>query len=149
VAVFVVGPTGVESLEWLEQPLYVAGREYQSGVGDRHHGLSAVGDRGGDLNVSAGQVVADGVVDQVGDETLDEPAVSIEPSGADRGLDMQSEGVGVEVWSRQDIVAHAGEVDRFATVESAFAAGEREQGFDEASLFSVGRHLRLSGLGRC
>ena len=144
VAVFVVGAAGVEALERLEEPVDLAGRDDRAGVGHREHGF-AVGGVGGDLHVPAGDVVADGVVDEVGDEAFDESGVAVERGGADGGLDVQSEAFGVEAGARQDGLADVREVGSLSVVEPALAAGEGEEGFDEAFLFPVGGEELLAG----
>ena len=46
---------------------------------------------GGDLDVPGGDVVPDGVVDQVGDQLLDQEGVAVEGGGLEAGLDVQGE----------------------------------------------------------
>ena len=53
VAVLVMGAVRIETLEWLEEPVDLGGRDDRSGVGDGEHGVSVFGDRGGDLDLSA------------------------------------------------------------------------------------------------
>src|SRR5579862_7218422 len=69
VAVFVVGADGVEALERLEETVDLIGRDDRPGVGHGEHGL-AVSRLGGDFDASAGDVVPDGVVDEVCHEAL-------------------------------------------------------------------------------
>ena len=93
-SVLVVGAPGIETLEGLEEPVDFVRWDDRAGVGDREH-RCAVGGVGGDVNVPAGDVVADGVVDEVRDETFEESGVAVEGSGAHGGIDMQSEAFGV------------------------------------------------------
>jgi hypothetical protein len=45
---------------------------------------------GGDLDVPAGDVVPDGVVDQVGHHLLDQQRVTVEGGGLDVGVDVEA-----------------------------------------------------------
>lgn len=65
-AVAVVCAPCVEPLEGLEQPVDLAGRDYRPSAGNRQDSAAVAGS-GGDLDGPARDVVADGVVDQVGD----------------------------------------------------------------------------------
>ena len=71
VAVVVAGAGAVQSLERLEETLDLLGWNGRAGVRDGHEGMP-VTSPGGDLDVSAGGVVADRVVDQVGDQALEQ-----------------------------------------------------------------------------
>ena len=64
-----------ESLERLEEAGELAGRDHGSGVRDREGGASCGGVRG-DVEPAAGNVVTDGVRDQVRDEALDQLRVA-------------------------------------------------------------------------
>ena len=90
----VVTAAAVEALERLEEPIDVASRDVWAAVGYGEDRL-AVGGIGGDVNFPAGDVVADGVVDEVGDEAFEEPGVAVERGGTDSGLDVQVEAFGV------------------------------------------------------
>jgi hypothetical protein len=82
VSAAVIGAAGVQSLEWLEKPVELVWWNDRTGVGDAQHGAVAF-DLGNDLYGSAGEVVGDGVVQQVGDETFDEPGVPVKRGGPD------------------------------------------------------------------
>ena len=68
-------PLAAEPLEWLEKAVDLVGRNERSGVADGHD-RPAVGDGGGDLGASAGQVVPDGIAHQVGQEALRQDRVA-------------------------------------------------------------------------
>ena len=95
------------------------------------------------VNVAVGEVVDDGVVDEVGDEAFDESGVAVERRGSEGGLDVQPEAV--EAGARQDGPADMCEVGSLVLVESAFAAGEGEERVDERLLFPVGGEQFLAG----
>jgi hypothetical protein len=88
--------------------------------------------------------VADGVVDEVGDEALDEPRFSVERGGLEDCVDLKAEAVAVAPLA-QDRACDEGELDRFAMVDAAFAASEGEKGVDEGLLFAVGDKELLAG----
>jgi hypothetical protein len=90
VAAAAAGGTRAEPLEGLEQAVDFDGRDDLPGVCHRQGGAGVAG-RGGDLDVSAGDVVPDGVVDQVGGQLLDQEGVAVEGGGLDVGLDVQAE----------------------------------------------------------
>ena len=118
VPVGVLGSGAAESLEGLEQPLYLIDRDHRAAVGDGHEGV-LVADPGGDLDMPAGGVVVDRVVDQVRDQPLGQRGVSgggrrVE-RGGDRDLSWSASGQG----ARSTAVGEDGEVDRFVVVESA------------------------------
>ena len=71
VSVVVPGTGAAQSLEGLEETLDLFGRDGRAGVRDGHEGAAVAGP-GGDLDLSAGGVVADRVVDQVRDQALDQ-----------------------------------------------------------------------------
>jgi hypothetical protein len=71
VATTAAGAARTEPLEGLEQAVHLAGRDDLPGAGHRQDGVNAAGP-GGDLDVPAGDVVPDGVVDQVGYQSLDQ-----------------------------------------------------------------------------
>ena len=64
-----------ESLEGLEQPLELRGRNRGSGVGNRQDGVRA-GRGGANLDAASGLVVADGVVKEIADQPLDQRRVA-------------------------------------------------------------------------
>jgi hypothetical protein len=83
-AVGVGGTGGGEPLERFQQPGHLIGGDDRAGVGDRQPGAAVCG---GDLDVglAAWDVVLDGVVDQVGGQSLQQPGVAEDGGGADGG----------------------------------------------------------------
>jgi len=90
VAAVAAGAARAESLEGLQQAVDLGRRDGLPGVGHRQDGATAAGP-GGDLDVPAGDVVPDGVVDQVGYQLLDQEGVAVEDGGLDGGADIQAE----------------------------------------------------------
>jgi hypothetical protein len=89
--------------------------------------------------------VANGVGEQVGDEPFDEQGVSVEGCRCRHLVDAdpQSVDLGLEVdKGRGD---GRGEVDRFAFIEPALAAGEGEERLDQVRLLVVGGEHLLGG----
>ena len=87
----VVASAGVdESFERFEQALDLFGRHGRAGVRDRHDGVPVAG-RGRDLEVSTGRVVADRVVDQVGDQALEESGIAERRCGVEPRLDIKAQ----------------------------------------------------------
>jgi hypothetical protein len=68
--VAVIGAVCAEALEGLEEPLDLVLGDGRTGVGDGEHGPARSG-RGRDVDVAVRLVVAERVVEQVGDELLD------------------------------------------------------------------------------
>src|SRR5580658_11078826 len=77
VAAVAAGRARAQPLEGLEQAVDLGRRDDLPGVGHRQD-CAAVAGRGGDPDVPAGDVVADAVVDQVGDQLLNQERVTIE-----------------------------------------------------------------------
>ena len=71
VPIAVVRPAGIETLERLKQAVDVARRNESPRVGHAEHGAVIVG-LGDDFDVAIDDIVADGVIDQIGREPLDE-----------------------------------------------------------------------------
>ncbi len=69
--ILVVGPARIESLEGPEQPLDFSRGDERSGVGDGHEGVST-SCAGHNLDVAVDDVMADGIGEQVDDQSLDE-----------------------------------------------------------------------------
>lgn len=134
----------IEALERLEEAVDLSGWNGRPGVGDREHRPATRG-LGGESKDSASDVVDDGVVDEVGDEALDQSCVALQRGGADSGLDVQSEAFALEAAACQDSSADVREVGSLAMVEPAFGAGEGEKGFDEGLLFPIGGEELLTG----
>jgi hypothetical protein len=82
-------------------------------------------------------VVADGVVHEVGHQSFDESGVTVERCGVQSGLDMQRESVGVKAGARQRCSTDAREVGPFPLLETALAAGQGEEAFDEVLVLVV------------
>ena len=80
-AVAVARASRVESLERLEDPLELARRDYRPRVGDGEDGVT-VARFGREVDVSADDVVADGVGDKVRDEPLDEAGLPVVCAGS-------------------------------------------------------------------
>ena len=97
----------VESLERLEDPLELAGGDRRAGVGDGEDG-SSVARLGCELDVTAGDVVADRVRDEVGDEPFDEARVAASSRAGSR---WSSNGESVVVCGRRGGGGDGGEVD--------------------------------------
>src|SRR5262249_6029511 len=85
VAVAGGGAVGAEALEGLEEALHLGGRDEGAVVGYGEEGAIGVA-AGPHPNPAAGDVVADGVVDQVADEALREGGVACGGGGLDLGL---------------------------------------------------------------
>jgi hypothetical protein len=145
VAIAVMGAAAVEALERLEETADVTGWNHVAGVGHREHCLAVCG-AGRDSDVPAGDVVADGIVDEVGDESFDQSRVAVERSGEDGGLDMQFEGLRVDSRVEQHGLADVRQVGSLPVVESALTAGKGEEGFDEVFLLVVGGEQFLGGV---
>ena len=144
VSVPVVCPAPIEPLEGLEEAVHFPGRYGWSGVGHRQDG-PAVLYPGPDLDPAAGHVVADGVGEQVGYEPFDEQGVAIEGRRFAHlaYVDPESVGLGPETGKgRRD---GGGEVNGFVSVQPAFAAGQGEQGLDQARLLIAGGEHLLGG----
>jgi hypothetical protein len=119
-------------------------RDEWSGVGHRQDGL-AVLDPGPDLDTAVGNVVADGVGEQVGHEPFDEQRVAIEGRRFYHLVDVNPESAGLGRQAGQGRGNAGGEVDGFVFVQPAFAAGQGEQGFDQARLLIAGGEHLLGG----
>src|ERR1700744_312515 len=115
-AVTVVGAALAEPLEGLEQPADLGGRNDGSGAGYRQHSAAVPGS-GRDLNVTAGDVVLDGVVDQVGHQPFGQNAVTVECSGLGSGPDVQPEAVCLGAAGQQDLAGDGREVDGLMVAE--------------------------------
>ena len=70
VTALVLGTGAAQSLEGLEETLDLLGRDGRAGIRDGHEGVLVAGP-GRDLDVSSRGVVADRVVEQVGDQPLE------------------------------------------------------------------------------
>ena len=90
VSATVAGPGAVQSLEWLEETPELFGRDGRAGVRDRHEGVAIAG-TGRDLDISTGRVVAERVVEEVGDEALDESWIALGRRRAQRCTNVEFE----------------------------------------------------------
>lgn len=135
VAAVTAGVARAEALEGLEQVVNFCFRDDLPRVGYRQDGVTPAGP-GGDLNVPAGDVVPDGIVDQVGHELLDQERVAAEDGGLDVGVDVQA--AGRRAGGGQGFAGDGGQVSGLAFARAGFAAGQGEQRLDEAFLLGVG-----------
>jgi hypothetical protein len=148
VPVLVVGPARIEPLEGLEEAVDVRGRHERSGVRHRQNG-PAVLHLGHDLDPAVGHVVANGVREQVDHEPFDKQGVSIQGRGFCHLVDVDPISAGLGLQTGQHRGDGGGEVDRFVVVQPAFAAGQGEQGFDQAGLLIAGGEHLLGGAAPC
>jgi len=144
VSVLVVCPAPIEPLEGLEEAVDVRWRDGWSGVGHRQDG-HAVLNPGQDLDTAVGNVVANGVGEQVGHEPFDEQGVAIEDRRFCHLVDVNSESAGLGLETGKSGRDGDGEVNGFVSVQAAFAAGEGEEGFDQARLLIAGGEHLLGG----
>jgi hypothetical protein len=126
-----------EALEGPEQAVDFGGRDDLPRAGHRQDGAGVAG-RGGDMDVPTGDVVPDGVVDQVGGQLLDQERVTVESGGLDVGLDMQAQAADRGTGGGQGGAGDGGQVGGLAFAGAGFAAGQGEQRLDEAFLLGVG-----------
>jgi hypothetical protein len=92
-----------EPLEGPEEEVDVGGRDRRAGVGDGQDGPPGL-EAGGDVDASGGLVVADRVVDQVADQSLDQAGVAADRCRAGLGGYLDPEASGVELEAEQDVV---------------------------------------------
>jgi hypothetical protein len=144
VPVLVVGPVPVESLEGLEEAVDFRWRYEGSGVGHRQDG-PAVLHSGPDLGTAFGAVVPDGVGEQVGHQPFDEQGISVEGRWFGHIVDSNPEPADLGRQGGQGGGDGGSEVDGFVFVQAAFAAGQGEQGFDQARLLIAGGEHLLGG----
>src|SRR5262249_60502906 len=98
----------------------------RAGVGHGEHGVPVAG-FGADVQVPVGVIVAQPVVDEVGDEPLDQPWVAVGRGGTQRGAQVDVAGGRLGVAGGEDLFGESGEVDAVVTVQAGLAAGEGEQ----------------------
>ena len=106
-------------------------------VGDPDHGHGA-GAAGVDLDPPAAPVVADGVLDQVGDQPLEQGAVAGHRGGAQHLADPEAEAPHLGGGRRQGVGGGQGQVERLGRPELALAAGQGQQALDQALAALVG-----------
>jgi hypothetical protein len=92
---------------------------------------------GGDLDVAAGGVVVDGVLDEVADEPFEQARVAVDRRGFQGGVDGQFETFDLAALGVQDVLGGLREVAGFSVLESGLGAGEREQPVDQVLLLLV------------
>jgi hypothetical protein len=128
------GPTAVHALEGQEEPAELVGRDVRAGVGDRDE-RAVSPHAGGDLQLAAGDVVPDRVIDEVGDKASGQVGVT-ERGGRVKVRD------DVQVWSclagYQCLLRDLAEVERIEPVEAALAARQREHRGDQPFVLLVG-----------
>lgn len=144
---------GRQALERLEQSLDLIARHDRSGVGDRERGS---GSERADVNVdlSAGPVVADRVLEQVRHQTADQPTITGDGRGLECHVELQVTLVGLRGDALDRVIGDRCQLGGFAIVESALALGEGEQGIDQLLLLLAllerlaGRFRGMSGRSR-
>jgi hypothetical protein len=87
-----IGPVRVETLEGLEQPLDLRGGYRGACVGDEHERVPVPYSRR-DLDLAAGDVVAQRVVGEVGYQPLGEAEIASGRGGAEFGSHVQRQGL--------------------------------------------------------
>src|SRR5262249_38712241 len=132
---------GVESLERLEEPIELAGRDLRTGVRDGEDGLT-VARLGRQSDVAALDVVANGVAEEGGNEPLDETWGARRLRRLERGV----EGNSVVIDGRRGCAGDRGEVDRLAAVKASLAAGKGEERLDQALLLLADGQELLAGV---
>ena len=124
--------------ERLDQVRDLVGRDHGPAVLDPEQRALAL-DAGAHAHPATAHVVADGVVEEVDHEPLDEPLVPARRRGLERRLDP---GLGAEV--RERGLHDRREVERPALLEPALAARERQQRLDHALLLGARREHALA-----
>ena len=132
-AVAVPCPVGGEALEGLEQAAELIWGHDGSGVGHFQAGLTAL-TVDEDVDVPAGKVVVQGVVDQVPHEAFDKVGVAGKYGRANRHIEAHllrggSRLAGVDYFRSDD-----GQVEGLASVEASLASGQSQQRLDELFL---------------
>src|SRR5580698_6285859 len=122
VAAVPAGEARAEPLEGLEQAVDVGGQDNLPGAGHRQHGAGR-GGAGGDLNGPAGDVVPDGIVDQVGHQLLDQERITFQAGGLDVGLNVQAEAADRGAGGGQGSAGDGAQVDGLVLAGACFAAG--------------------------
>src|ERR1035437_6383978 len=143
VAAAAAGGARAEPLEGLEQAVDVGGRDDLPGVAHRQDGVTAAGP-GGDLDIPAGDVVPDGVVDQVGYQLLNQERVTVEDGGLDVGVDVRAEAADPGLGGGQGSAGDVRQIQGLALAGVGLAAGQGEQRLDEAFLLGVGGEQLLA-----
>ena len=131
-------PVGAAALERPDEPGDVIGRDHRARVGHRQHG-AALSDPGGHLNRAVRDIVAHGIVDEVGHEPLGEPRIADSQRRIERRGDGQPALLGFGPPGQHHLASQGGEIDGLAAVKPALAAGQCEQRLDQPFLLFAGR----------
>ena len=102
-------------------------------------------DAGRDLDVSLGDVVADGVIEQVGDQALQQPRIASRRGWGERRADVEVEACGLRLPHPQDLGGNGREVEALAPLQSRLAARERQQPIDHLLQVLLGGEHALVG----
>ena len=120
-------------LERTQEPLDLVGSDRRSGVAYGDGGSS--GRRyGRDLDCAGGGVVAQGVIDEVGDQPFDQCGVACGWGRNEGGGDPDASAFGFMSASGEHGVGDLGEVEVFPVFDSSLAGGQGEEGVDESFL---------------
>jgi hypothetical protein len=98
-----------------------------------------------DNDAPAHDVVAQGVVYEVGDQPLDEPQIPRARGGFDVHVDGYVAILRLGTSGGDHPLGEGGQVERLVPVDTRLAACEREQRFDELLLLSAGREHPFVG----
>jgi hypothetical protein len=101
----------------------VVGRDDRAAAGYRQHGMAVAGP-GGHVDGSSREVVADGVVDQVGDKPFGQEGVAAQGGRLGSGPETQAAAGHLRAVGTQDRAGNGREVDVLGLVDAAFAAGQ-------------------------
>jgi hypothetical protein len=92
----------------------------------------------GDVDASVGDVVAQCVLQEVGQQGACEPRVAGDRCGAERSVDCHLLAGRVVLVGLDDVAGDLGEVEGFVVLEVLLAAGEGEQRFDQLLVVGAG-----------
>lgn len=132
IAVHAVSP---EPLEWQQKAANLIWREMRSGVYHRDSCPSRLGLRGY-LDMTSGNVVAHGVVHEVGDKPLDQPRVATGRGRVQVASQFDSAAYRVRFPGQDCVFGHGGEVDVVAPFGSGLAARQGQERLDQSLLLS-------------
>ncbi|HYZ77910.1 MAG TPA: hypothetical protein VE596_11110 [Gaiellaceae bacterium] len=149
--VAVIGAVCSAVPEGLEELLDCVGPNERTGVAHCNDG-PAISGRGPDLDPTSGLVVAERVVDEVGDQALGKPGVSRGLGALELGVEVEPTLFQFRPRRSEDGPGDRGKIDGHAEVDTTLGAGEREQRLDQAFLLRTGskhppvaRSKRLDG----
>lgn len=141
VALAVAVTIGRQFLEGVKGSLHLVVGDDRTAVGDRK-GHLGTGVLGGDLYASLLVVVADGVVDEVGDEAFDQPWIPARHCGRQMFGQVDASVCCLVATGGQHSFDDLGEVEGVPTRDSTLAGGEDEECLDEPLLvFAEGKGL--------